>query len=180
MKSSKPAILKALRHGVEKSSLVGWNSPTFLKTNNMIKTILNIIHGFLNEYIQYIYTTIFLFLSNWIYSLIYTISTNGKYHRSTALFSVSGVDNVLAVTGSTIDTAMKSYVPWHQLESWTPFLVPGWFKGVTLSIFLPRKNYIHPRKLTWQWNIHHEWRCISYWKWGFSNVMLVFKGVTKR
>ncbi len=27
------------------------------------------------------------------------------------------------------------------------------------------------------WNIYHEWRCISYWKWGFSNVMLVFRGV---
>ena len=24
-----------------------------------------------------------------------------------------------------------------------------------------------PRKLTWQWKIHHEWRCISYWRWGF-------------
>ena len=22
------------------------------------------------------------------------------------------------------------------------------------------------------WKIHHEWRCISYWKWWFSNVML--------
>ena len=33
-----------------------------------------------------------------------------------------------------------------------------------------------PRKLTWQWKIHHEWRCISYWKWWFSNVMLVFMG----
>ena len=27
------------------------------------------------------------------------------------------------------------------------------------------------------WKIHHEWRCISYWKWGFSNAMLVFRGV---
>ena len=34
-----------------------------------------------------------------------------------------------------------------------------------------------PRKLTWQWKTHHEWRCISYWKWGFSNVILVFRGV---
>ena len=21
------------------------------------------------------------------------------------------------------------------------------------------------KKQTWQWQIHHEWRCISYWKW---------------
>ena len=28
------------------------------------------------------------------------------------------------------------------------------------------------------WKIHHEWRCISYWKWGFSNVKLVFWGVS--
>ncbi len=26
------------------------------------------------------------------------------------------------------------------------------------------------------WKIHHEWRCISYWKFGFSNAMLVFRG----
>jgi len=26
-------------------------------------------------------------------------------------------------------------------------------------------------------NIHHEWRGISYWTWGFSNVTLVFRGV---
>ena len=27
------------------------------------------------------------------------------------------------------------------------------------------------------WNIDHEWRCISYWTWAFSNVILVFRGV---
>ena len=32
-------------------------------------------------------------------------------------------------------------------------------------------------KLTWQWKIHHECRCLSYWTWEFSNVMLVFRGV---
>ena len=37
--------------------------------------------------------------------------------------------------------------------------------------------YLPPRKLTWQWKIHHEWRCISYWTWEFSNVMLVNSGV---
>ena len=28
------------------------------------------------------------------------------------------------------------------------------------------------RKQTWQWmqwNIHHEWRCVFYWTWGFSS-----------
>ncbi len=36
---------------------------------------------------------------------------------------------------------------------------------------------IPPRKLTWQWKIYHEWRCISSWTWGiFQPVMLVFKG----
>ena len=39
-----------------------------------------------------------------------------------------------------------------------------------------RKTWYTPPKLTWQWNNNHEWRCISYWKWGFSNVMLVFRG----
>ena len=24
-----------------------------------------------------------------------------------------------------------------------------------------------PRIPTWQWKIHHEWRCISYWNWDF-------------
>ena len=37
------------------------------------------------------------------------------------------------------------------------------------------------RKVTWQWNIHHEWKCISYWTscetWGFSNVMLIYQTV---
>ena len=39
------------------------------------------------------------------------------------------------------------------------------------------KQALPPGKLTWQWNTHHLSRCISYWKWGFSNVMLVFRGV---
>ena len=29
-----------------------------------------------------------------------------------------------------------------------------------------------PRTSMTGWNIHHEWRRISYWKWAFSNVML--------
>ena len=34
-----------------------------------------------------------------------------------------------------------------------------------------------PKKLRWQWKINHLERCISYWTWEFSNVMLVFRGV---
>ena len=34
-----------------------------------------------------------------------------------------------------------------------------------------------PRNNMTGWKVHHEWRCISYWTWGFSNVMLVFRGV---
>ena len=36
--------------------------------------------------------------------------------------------------------------------------------------------WVAPRKLTWRWIIHHL-KCISCWIWGFSNVMLVFRGV---
>ena len=35
-----------------------------------------------------------------------------------------------------------------------------------------------PEKLTWQWKIHRLKMCISYWTWGFSNVILVFRVVT--
>ena len=35
---------------------------------------------------------------------------------------------------------------------------------------------MHPRKLTWQWNIHHEWRCISYWKCGIFHCHVSFPG----
>ena len=37
------------------------------------------------------------------------------------------------------------------------------------------ETYIMSQNLTWQWRIHHEWRCISNRKWEFSNVMLVFR-----
>ena len=39
------------------------------------------------------------------------------------------------------------------------------------------RSFITLRKLRWQWKIHREWRCISRCKWGFSNVILVFRGV---
>ena len=43
-----------------------------------------------------------------------------------------------------------------------------WSRG-----YPPKKNDMT------SWKIHHDppWRCISYWKWWFSNVMLFFRGV---
>ena len=39
---------------------------------------------------------------------------------------------------------------------------------------------IPSQKLTWNWNIHYKWRCISYWKmWIFQCHSLVFQGVSK-
>ena len=44
-----------------------------------------------------------------------------------------------------------------------------------LRTFLKKDSQkVHSRKLTWS----TIWRCISYWKWDFSKVMLVFRGVT--
>ena len=41
--------------------------------------------------------------------------------------------------------------------------------GMTLwfHVWLPTKSNVK------SWNIHREWRCMSYWKWGFCNGMLV-------
>ena len=44
--------------------------------------------------------------------------------------------------------------------------------GAYMSIWV----LVHPRKLTWQWNIHHEWRCISYWKCGIFHCHVSFPG----
>ena len=42
-----------------------------------------------------------------------------------------------------------------------------------------RDTWIPPPKTNMtSWKIHHEWRCISYWKRGFSYVMLVFSDVS--
>ena len=51
----------------------------------------------------------------------------------------------------------------------------GKFPSITSFKYIIRN--LDPWKVIWQWNIHHEWRCVSYWEWGFSNVMLVFRGV---
>ena len=32
-------------------------------------------------------------------------------------------------------------------------------------------------KLTWQWKMDPDWRCISYWKWWYSIAMLVYQRV---
>ena len=52
-----------------------------------------------------------------------------------------------------------------------------WFIQSLKNKSLNSKKY-PPGKLRWQWKIHHEWRCMCYWKCGFSNVMLVVRGVS--
>ncbi len=32
-------------------------------------------------------------------------------------------------------------------------------------------------KLTWQWKMNPDWRCIHYWKWGFSIAMFDYRSV---
>ena len=41
------------------------------------------------------------------------------------------------------------------------------------------RGYPPPKNDMTSWKIDHDppWRCISYWKWWFSNVMLFFRGV---
>ena len=51
-----------------------------------------------------------------------------------------------------------------------------WSDGIQWMLLVQSKTLL-PWKLTWQWKLHHLSRCISYWNCGFSNVMLVFKGV---
>ena len=48
---------------------------------------------------------------------------------------------------------------------------PSDFEGTKGQRDYPRKTNMT------SWKIHHEWRCISYWKWEFPNVMLVSRGV---
>ena len=45
------------------------------------------------------------------------------------------------------------------------------------TVFLTFSKRIHPRKLTLGYGKPTIWRCISYWKWGFSIVMSVFGDV---
>ena len=54
-------------------------------------------------------------------------------------------------------------------------------RGMICMKFINNKKHLHPlhRKLTWQWNMHHEWRCISYWKRGiFAASHVSFQGCT--
>ena len=60
---------------------------------------------------------------------------------------------------------------WHQSSVTKSAMVSHWLR-VLLQI--------PTQKLTGQWKIHNEWRCISYWRWGFSNVMVVLWGVLRR
>ena len=66
----------------------------------------------------------------------------------------------------------------HQdlMPSWTLVwgkrgeLVRNWSLTCEYNTPTPKTNMT-------SWKIRHEWRCISSWRWGFSNVMLVFRGV---
>ena len=53
----------------------------------------------------------------------------------------------------------------------------GLDKGQELPVF--QVGAVTPWKLTWHWK-STIWRCMSYWKWWFSNVMLVFRRVVFR
>ena len=54
-------------------------------------------------------------------------------------------------------------------------LVPWKLDGILWEISGSKNR--PPRKLTWLAGKSTIWRCISYWNWGFSNVMLIFQGV---
>jgi len=49
--------------------------------------------------------------------------------------------------------------------------------GYDAPVFFVFKGYT-PQKLKWQWKDLTVWRCISYWEWCSSIVMLVFGGVS--
>ena len=59
-------------------------------------------------------------------------------------------------------------LPAHSM-AWLQHKVRTW-KNNLKHEFTPPKNNMTG------WKIHHECRCISYRKWRFSNVMLVFRG----
>ena len=44
------------------------------------------------------------------------------------------------------------------------------------DLYRPLLQMVQPRKLTWLAGTSTIWRCISYWKWGFSNVDVTFQG----
>ena len=88
---------------------------------------------------------------------------------------------------------VSALVGWAQQRE--PGSWPGWFGGevegqqndILMKAFLDnglgfskcarniKKSY-PPWKLTWRWKIHHEWRCISYWKWWIFQCYLSFQG----
>ena len=71
---------------------------------------------------------------------------------------------------------LHDYVPAVNLQgcSMKPKNHPNW-KGKSSRPWVPAINFpgYIPRKLTWQSKTNDEWRCISYWTWGFSNVMFI-------
>ena len=70
----------------------------------------------------------------------------------------------------------------HLCLSLYPKFLTNRFTSTSIRVIIQEslKNYLPPWKFNMTgWKIHHEWRCISYCKWGFSNAMLVFWGVVQ-
>ena len=78
-------------------------------------------------------------------------------------------------------TAMKKLLPSAASSAWSTlvFFGPQVANPTSLQNSFTNFNldYTHAKTNEWQWKINHEWRCISYWKWGCSIVTLVFGGV---
>lgn len=58
----------------------------------------------------------------------------------------------------------------------------AWFDMICLASLNSKTEawnarFLPPKKLTWQWNIHHAWRCISSSKWKFSSLPWKFSAV---
>ena len=59
----------------------------------------------------------------------------------------------------------------------TEFLEKTCTSHVSLSSVFRGETFTFPKTNMASWKIHYFRRCISYWTWGFFNVMLVFGGV---
>ena len=73
---------------------------------------------------------------------------------------------------------------WRQSEAWRSrwaLAGPDFFlvnkKPIMVWMLVANTGLITPLKINMTgWKIHHEWRCICYWTWGFSNVIVGFQG----
>ena len=78
-------------------------------------------------------------------------------------------------------TSSKHHCPfcsWRSTEVlvYLLFFLQSWFSGRWLDIWkVTILLEIPSPKLTWQWKIHHEWRCISCWFF-FSACHVSFQG----